>query len=54
MTEDPQERMPLKDIVMLCCAIVSAITVVGGMLLAIYSRTTRIGGRTIRTETSLR
>ena len=48
MTEAPQQRMALKDLITLGCAMVGAIAVVGGVLRADGGRTAKIDDNTRR------
>lgn len=50
MTDAPQQRLALKDVVMLCCAVVAPLAVVGGMFRADGNRSAQIDTNTRRIE----
>ena len=50
MSDAPQQRLVLKDIIMVCCAVVAPLTVVGGMFRADGNRSAQIDTNTRRIE----
>ncbi|KQN15604.1 hypothetical protein [Sphingomonas sp. Leaf28] len=50
MSDAPQQRLALKDIIMVCCAVVAPLAVVGGMFRADGNRSAQIDTNTRRIE----
>ena len=50
MTDAPPSRLALKDIIMVCCAVVAPLAVVGGMFRADGNRSAQIDTNTRRIE----
>jgi hypothetical protein len=50
VSDAPQQRLALKDIIMVCCAVVAPLAVVGGMFRADGNRSAQIDTNTRRIE----
>ncbi|MEG8050163.1 hypothetical protein QP178_09805 [Sphingomonas aurantiaca] len=50
MSDAPQQSLALKDIIMVCCAVVAPLAVVGGMFRADGNRSAQIDTNTRRIE----
>ena len=50
MSDAPQQRLALKDIIMICCAVVAPLAMVGGMFRADGNRSAQIDTNTRRIE----
>jgi len=50
VSDAPQQRLALKDIIMICCAVVAPLAMVGGMFRADGNRSAQIDTNTRRIE----